>query len=383
MDNFIYHNTTKIIFGKGTEKTVGDEIGKLYKKVLLHYGGRSIKKNGLYSSVINSLKKNGIEYIELSGVVPNPELNLVYDGIELCKENDVDFILAVGGGSVIDSAKAIAAGVLYNGDVWDFFIGKGDPKEALPVGVILTISAAGSENSVSCVISKPDENIKEGMVCERPKFAILNPELTYTLPPYQTAAGAIDIMAHVMERYFTPTKDVDFTDMLCEATMKTIIKYAPAALENPKDYNARSQMMWAGTIAHNRLLETGRQGDWAAHGLQHAMGGLYHMAHGAGLAVVYPAWMRYNYKKDIARFVRYAVYVWDVGVDFGTDEEIILEGIKRYEKFAKSIGMPTTFKELGIPGDRIDEMACVFHRNGSFAVLDESDALEIYKLAMG
>jgi alcohol dehydrogenase YqhD (iron-dependent ADH family) len=349
----------------------------------LHYGGGSIKKSGLYDTVVKSLEENGIEFVELSGVVPNPELNLVYEGIGFCRENEVDFILAVGGGSVIDSAKAIAAGVLYNGDVWDFFIGKGDPKEALPVGVILTIPAAGSENSVSCVISKPDENIKEGMVCERPTFAILNPELTYTLPPYQTAAGAIDIMAHVMERYFTPTKDVDFTDRLCEATMKTIIEHAPLAIDNPKNYNARSQMMWASTIAHNRLLETGRVGDWAAHGLQHAMGGIYHMSHGAGLAVVYPAWMKYNYKKDIPRFVKYSVHVWDVSCDFGTDEQIILEGIKRYEEFAKSIGMPITFKELGIPGDRIDEMAKVFHRNGNFAVLEESDAVEIFKLALG
>lgn len=381
MDNFIFQNTTKIIFGKDTELTVGSEIAGKYTKVLLHYGGGSIKRIGLYNKVIKSLNDAGIEFVELGGVKPNPRLSLVNEGINICKQNGIDFILAVGGGSVIDSAKAIAAGVLYDGDVWDFFEGKKKIEAILAVGVILTIPAAGSENSTSCVITNEEINIKKGLVIPRATFAILNPEITYTLPPYQTAAGVIDIMAHVMERYFTNTQGVDFTDKLCEATMKTVIKNGPIAIKNPCDYDSRAQIMWASTIAHNGLLNTGRLGDWTTHHIQHAMGGIYEMSHGAGLAVIFPAWMKYVYKHDVKRFVKFAVNVWDVENDFGSDKEIALEGIRRYEEFAKSIGMPTSLKDLGISDDRIEEMAQVCGSDGKFVTLEVSDIIEIFKLA--
>jgi alcohol dehydrogenase YqhD (iron-dependent ADH family) len=321
---------------------------------------------------------------ELGGVIPNPRLKLVQQGIDICKENHIDLILAVGGGSVIDSAKAIAVGANYDGDVWDFFEKKNTAKSALPIGVILTIPATGSESSTSCVINREEGNLKKSIRSEliSPKFAILNPELTFTLPPYQTAAGIIDILAHIMERYFTNTEGVDFTDRLCEATMKSVIFNAPKVFKNPNDYDARAQIMWAGTIAHNNLLNTGRVGDWASHHIQHAMGGIYDdMAHGAGLAVIFPAWMKYVYKHDIARFVQFAVRVWDVDQDFRSPEETALEGIRRYEQFAKTIGMPTTLKELGVDSNRYLEIAKKCGKDGYFVELEIDDIVEILKLA--
>jgi alcohol dehydrogenase YqhD (iron-dependent ADH family) len=354
--------------------------------VLLHYGTGSIKRSGLYDRVISSLKEHGVEYLELGGALPNPRLALVNEGIRICRENGVELVLAVGGGSVIDSAKAIAAGVPYDGDVWDFFVHKKTMKveEALPVGVILTLAATGSESSNSCVINRDEGDYKKSLRSEHivPEFAILNPELTYTLPPYQTASGIIDILAHVMERYFTNTKDVDFTDRLCEATMKTVIVNAPIAMENPRDYNARAQIMWASTIAHNNLLSTGREADWASHHMQHEMSALYpSSAHGAGLAVIFPAWMKYVYKHDVVRFSQFAKRVWDVDASSGTEEEIALEGIARYVKFAKSIGMPTTFTELGLPTDRFREMAEKCGEDGAFVRLSVDDIVKIYELA--
>ena len=386
MDNFIFQNKTKIIFGKETEKLAGPEIAKKHKKVLFHYGTGSVKRSGLYDKVITSLKESGIVYYELGGVLPNPRLALVHEGIDICRKNDADFVLAVGGGSVIDSAKAIAAGVPYNGDVWDFFVHKKTMKveSALPVGVISTLAATGSESSNSCVINRDEGDYKKSIRSEHivPEFAILDPELTYTLPPYQTASGIIDILAHVMERYFTNTKDVDFTDRLCEATMKTVILHAPTVMKNPKDYNARAQIMWASVIAHNELLSTGRQGDWASHHMQHEMSALYpKSAHGAGLAVIFPAWMKYVYRHDAARFRQFAQRVWDVPDSFGTDEQIALEGIARYIKFAKALGMPTTFSELGLPTVRFREMAEKCGEDGSFVRLTIDDIVNIYELA--
>ena len=386
MDNFVFQNTTKIIFGKGTEHTVGDEIAKNYKKVLFHYGTGSIKKSGLYSNVIKSLEENNVEFFELGGALPNPRLSLVHEGVNICRENGIELVLAVGGGSVIDSAKAIAAGAKYDGDVWDFFINKKTMTvtEALPVGVILTLAATGSESSNSCVINRDEGSLKKSIRSQSiiPGFAILNPELTYTLPPYQTASGIIDILAHVMERYFTNTPDVDFTDRMCEATMQTVIKNAPVAREDPQDYNARAQIMWASTIAHNNLLDTGRESDWASHHLQHEMGALYpESAHGAGLSVIFPAWMTYVYKHDIARFKQFAIRVWDVPEGFGSDEEIALEGISRYKQFARSIGMPTSFKEIGLPTDRFREMAGKCGEDGKFVRLSVDDIVKIYELA--
>ncbi|HOA41707.1 MAG: iron-containing alcohol dehydrogenase [Halanaerobiales bacterium] len=387
MENFVFQNTTKIVFGKGTENHVANEIKGLGKNVLLHYGGGSIKKYGLYDRIVASLKEAGLNFVELGGVQPNPRLSLVYKGIELCRENKIDFILAVGGGSVIDSAKAIAIGVPYQGDVWDFYTGKAQVEEALPIGVVLTIAAAGSESSPGSVITKEEGELKRDCLSDliRPKFAILNPELTYTLPEEQTLYGAADIMAHLMERYFTQTKDVDFTDRLLEGALKTIIKNLPIVLKDPQNYGARAQIMWAGTVAHGDLLGTGRIGDWASHNIEHELSGIYDVAHGAGLAVIFPAWMKYVYKENIARFAQFAVRVWDVEADFNNLEEVALEGIRRIENFFKSVGLPVTLGELGIPEDKLELMAekCTERGPvGNFKKLFKEDVLKIYRLAI-
>mgnify|MGYP001241811667 CR=1 FL=1 len=388
MDKFVFQSPTKIVFGKDAEMEVGKEVRALGKKVLLHYGGGSVKKYGLYDRVVESLKDAGVDFVELGGVQPNPRLSLVKEGIELCRKNDIDFILAVGGGSVIDSSKAIAVGTPYDGDVWDFYSGKAEIKEVLPVGVVLTIPAAGSEASDSSVITNEDGWYKWsiGSTLIRPKFAIMNPEITYTLPPYQTVCGVADIMAHVMERYFTNTKGVDFTDRLCEATLKTVIANAPKVLENPEDYDARAQIMWASTIAHNGLLNTGRLGDWASHGIEHELSAIYDVPHGAGLAVIFPAWMKYVYTHDVDRFVQFAVRVWNVEMDFENPERTALEGIRRLQEFFGRVGLPVTLKDLGIEDDRLEEMADKATDSntktlGNFVKLDRDDVLQIYKLA--
>lgn len=388
MENFNFICPTKIIFGKGTENRVGEETKKYSKKVLFVYGSGSIKKTGLYDKVVKSLSENNVEYIELSGVKPNPRLSLVYEGINKCRENDIDFILAVGGGSVIDTAKAIAVGVLYDGDVWDFFLGKAEIKKALPVGVILTLAATGSEASDSAVITNEDGWYKKGIHSDliRPQFAIMNPELLYTLPAYQTAAGAADIMAHIMERYFTNVKNVDLTDRLCEATLKTVINNVPKLIEDPTDYDARAEVMWAGTIAHNGLLDTGRIGDWASHRIEHELSAIYDIAHGAGLAIIFPAWMKYVYKHDLDRFVQFAVKVWDVDLTYTDREAIALEGIKRLENFFRSIGLPVTLKDANIPYDKFAEMANKCTSNGTatvgqFVKLGKEDIINIYNIA--
>jgi alcohol dehydrogenase YqhD (iron-dependent ADH family) len=316
-------------FGKETEAQVGLETKKHADKVLLHYGGGSIKQSGLYDIIIQSLKDAGVGYVELSGVQANPRLSLVYEGIKICREEYISFILAVGGGSVIDSAKAISVGVPYDGDVWDFYTGQAKVDKALPIGTVLTIPAAGSESSPSSVITNEDGWYKRGLSSEhiRPVFSILNPELTYTLPDYQTACGAADIMAHIMERYFTNVKSVELTDRLCEATLKTMINNVPKVLLNPLSYSARAEIMWAGTIAHNDLLGTGRAGDWASHDIEHELSAIYDIAHGAGLAIIFPAWMSYVYKQDISRFAQFAARVWDVEYNAFNPEETALKGI--------------------------------------------------------
>lgn len=388
LDNFTFHSPTKIIFGRDTEQQVGCEAKKHATRVLLHYGGGSIKRSGLYQRVVESLQRAGVDFIELGGVQPNPRLSLVRQGIQLCRDEDIDFILAVGGGSVIDSGKAIALGVPYKGDVWDFFEGKAQAGTSLPVGVILTIPAAGSEASDSCVITKEDGWLKRGYSSQenRPVFAIMNPELTFTLPPYQTACGAADIMAHVMERYFTNTPYVDYTDRLCEATLKTIIKHVPLVLSEPDNYDARAEIMWASTLAHNNLLSTGRTGDWASHQIEHELSGIYDVPHGAGLAVVFPAWMKHVYNHDIKRFVQFAVRVWNIEQDFFDPEVTVLEGIQRMEEFFQSIGLPTRLEELGIPDDRLEEMARKCKKDvdgtvGNFVQLTTEDVQNILNLA--
>ena len=387
MENFEFYSPTRIIFGRGTEEKVGELTKEYGTKVLLHYGGGSIKKYGLYNKVVKSLQDAGIDFIELGGVQPNPRLELVKEGIKICRENDIDFILAVGGGSVIDSAKAISLGVPYEGDVWDFFMGKALPEKNLPVGVVLTIPAAGSESSNSVVITKEEGLLKRSCNNDinRPVFAIMNPELTFTLPPYQTASGVVDMMAHIMERYFTHQTDVDLTDGLCESMLKTIMKNALIVMEEPDNYDARAELMWAGTLAHNGLVGTGRIGDWASHAIEHELSAMYDVAHGAGLAVVFPAWMKYVYKHNVNRFAQFAVNVFNVDYDFANPERTALEGIRRLMDFFRRIGMPTNLEELGIPDDRLEEMAskCKRPNNGRlgyFVPLTEEDILEILKL---
>jgi alcohol dehydrogenase YqhD (iron-dependent ADH family) len=388
MNNFTFHNATRIIFGKDTEQQVGEQVKKYTDKVLLHYGGGSIKRSGLYDRVVASLKENSIEFIELSGVQPNPRVSLVCKGIDLCRQHNIGFILAVGGGSTIDSAKGIAIGVPYEGDVWDFYSGKAQIQQALPVGVVLTIPAAGSESSTSSVLTNEDGWYKRGTGSEliRPQFAIMNPVLTYTLPSYQTVCGAADIMAHIMERYFTNTTDVDFTDRLCEATLKTMIENVPIAVKDPENYAARAEIMWAGSIAHNDLLGTGREQDWASHAIEHELSAIYDVAHGAGLAVVFPAWMKYVYKNNIPRFVQFAVRVWNVENDFHNPEKTALKGIEKLKEFFQKIGLPVTLPQLGITDDRMDEMADKATAGdtktlGNFVKLKKKDVVEIYKLA--
>lgn len=385
MENFVFNNPTKIIFGKGSENQVGNEV-KDYKKILLHYGGGSIKKSGLYTRVIQSLSENGVEYIELPGVRPNPVLSLIYEGIRLCRENNIEFILAVGGGSVIDSAKAIAMGVCYDGDVWDFYEEKAVCNEALPVGVILTIAAAGSESSDSSVISREDGKLKRpyGHPLLYPKFAILNPELTYTLPAYQTACGIADITAHLLERYFTPSRHVDLSDRLIEATLRTIQIFGPRAIQNPDEYQARAEIMWAGTLAHNNLFGMGRIGDWGSHMIEHEISAIYDIAHGAGLAVIFPAWMKYVYKDNIQRFVQFAVRVWDVHNTFCEPEQIALEGIARQKQFFMNLGLPTSLAELDIAPNRFKEMAMKgvkYGTLGKFKNLHSEDIINILEIA--
>ncbi|MCL2196923.1 MAG: iron-containing alcohol dehydrogenase [Treponema sp.] len=392
MQNFEYCNKTKIIFGKGTENKAGDEAAQYAKKVLLHHSGGSTVRSGLIDKVKKSLKDAGLEWVELTGVLPNPRLSLVREGIELARKEKVEMILAVGGGSAIDSSKAIAAGALYDGDVWDFFERKTTAQKALPVGTIVTIPAAGSESSISSVITNEEGPWKRGMnfQCIRPVFSIMNPELTYTLPPYQTACGITDMMAHIMERYFTKENNVELTDELCEGALRTIIRNARKIFNGgERNYDARAEIMWAGALAHNGLLDTGRIGDWASHALDHELSALFEIAHGAGLAIIFPAWMKYNLKEDteaasVARLARFAVKVWGVDGAFYNLEQAALEGILRMENFFKSIGMPVRFADANIDPARIPEMAkrvVYFGTIGNFRKLDEKDAEAIYKLA--
>ncbi len=390
MKNFRYHNYTEIIFGKDSENEVGIHIKKYASKILLHYGGGSIKKSGLYDRVKSALEKENIEVIELGGVKPNPRLSLVKEGIKLCKEHNIDFILAVGGGSVIDSSKAIAIGANYDGDVWDFFMGKKIEHEPLKLGVILTIPAAGSESSVSCVITNEETLIKKGVNSPliRPMFAIMNPELTFTLPKYQTACGIVDMFCHILERYFTNELHVDVTDGLCEGLMKAIIKNAERILKEPNNYEIRAEIMLAGLIAHNGSLDLGRVGDWASHNMEHELSAIYDIAHGAGLAITTPAWAKYVYKHNIPRFVRFANQVFNIEVNPFNLEETALKGIEELEKFFRSLDLPTRLSEVSeIKAD--DELFKLMAQKivetygtiGRFVTLEFDDIVSIYRLA--
>lgn len=359
MKDFVYDNSTRMIFGKGTENQVGALMAELGKKVLLVYGGGSIKKSGLYDRVCAALKEAGLEFVELSGVQPNPRLSLVHEGVELCRRENVDCILAVGGGSVMDCAKAIGFGVLYKGDVWDLFDKGMVANPCLPIGVIVTIPASGSESSHALIITKEEGHHKRAMASlnARPKFAILNPELTYTLPEYQTACGIVDMLCHVMERYLAHMEKADLTDRLCEGIMRSIIYNAHIVMKQPDNYDARGELMWAGTIAHNDFFGVGRDQDWAAHNIEHELSAEYDIAHGAGLAIIFPAWCRFIAPERKKLFVQFAVRVWDVDMWYGDEDAIIEESICRMESFFKSLNMPTRLSEIGVDSGKFREMA--------------------------
>ena len=359
MKDFVYDNSTRMIFGRGTENQVGELMAQLGKKVLLVYGGGSIKRSGLYDRACASLRSAGLEMVELGGVQPNPRLSRVHEGVELCRREGVDCILAVGGGSVMDCAKAIGFGVLYEGDVWDLFDKGMVPNPCLPLGVIVTIPASGSESSHALIITKEEGHHKRAMASlnARPKFAILDPELTYTLPPYQTACGIVDMLCHVMERYLAHMEKADLTDRLCEGIMRSIIYNAGVVMKNPEDYDARGELMWAGTIAHNDFFGVGRDQDWAAHNIEHELSAEYDIAHGAGLAMIFPAWCRFIAPERKKLFVQFAVRVWDVDMWFGDEDAIIEEGICRLERFFKSLDMPTRLSDIGIDSSKFRAMA--------------------------
>lgn len=390
MENFTFYSPTKFVFGKDTENQAGAMVKEFGgSKVLLHFGGKSAEKSGLLGRVRQSLTAASVEYVELGGVHPNPLSDLVYTGIDLCRKNGVDFILAVGGGSVIDSAKAIAMGACYDGDFWDFYSYKVQAKKALPVGTVLTIAAAGSEGSGDSVITKVEGMVKRGYgnECIRPRFSILNPALTQTLPAYQTACGATDIMAHVCERYFTNTKNVETTDRLCEAVLLAMINETPKVIADPNNYEARANIMWAGMVAHNNIVGVGRDQDWNSHGIEHELSGMYDCAHGAGLAVIMPAWMKFVMKHDVMRFAQFATRVWNCKMDFSDPEKTAREGIAAFRNFLTSIGMPAKLSEVGGKEEDIPQLAKNFGlpeggTTGGFVHLTTKDIEEIYRLAL-
>ncbi len=389
MENFNFYSPTFFAFGKDRENEAGSFVKRFGgSKVLIHYGGGSVVKSGLLDRVKASLDKEGIPYVFLGGVRPNPRSGLVYEGIELCKKEKIDFVLAVGGGSVIDSSKAIAAGTVYDGDFWDFYMGK-RIEEALPVGTILTIAAAGSEGSPDSVITKEEGMFKRGASGDaiRPKFSILNPALTQTLPPYQTAAGITDIMAHLHERYLTNSKEVEVTDRLIEGLLLTTIHEGPRVIADPDNYEARANIMWAGMMAHNNSCGVGRSQDWNSHNIEHELSALYDCAHGAGLAVTMPAVFKYVYKHDVMRFAKLAVRVWGCQMDFDNPEATALAGIAALENFLRGIGMPLNFAELGAKEEDIPTLVKALcygdGRGGSisgFVTLDENDCTKIYQM---
>ena len=389
MENFSFYSPTYFAFGKDSEKQAGSLVRQFGgSKVLIHYGGGSVVRSGLLDRVKQSLADADVPFVELGGVKPNPRSGLVYEGIDLCKKEGVDFILAVGGGSTIDSSKAIAAGVLYDGDFWDFYSGK-PITQALSVGTVLTIAAAGSEGSPDSVITKEEGMFKRGASGNaiRPKFSILNPALTQTLPAYQTAAGATDIMAHLYERYLTNSKEVEVTDRLIEALLLTMVHETPRVIADPDNYDARANIMWAGMMAHNNACGVGRSQDWNSHNIEHELSALYDCAHGAGLAVTMPAVFKYVMNHDVMRFAQVAVRVWGCQMDFAHPEVTALAGINALQNFLVSIGMPKNFEELGAKEEDIPKLVEVLCRGdgrqgtiSGFVTLNEEDCTKIYQM---
>ncbi len=392
MDNFTFYAPTYFAFGRDAENQTGALVKRFGgHKALLHYGGGSVVRSGLLDRVKASLEAAGIAHVELGGARPNPRSGLVYEGIDLCRKEGVDFVLAIGGGSAIDSAKAIAAGTVYDGDFWDFYEGK-PVEKALPIGTVLTIAAAGSEGSPDSVITKEEGMIKRGASGEayRPRFSILNPALTQTLPPYQTACGITDIIAHLYERYLTNTRDVQTTDRMIEGLILAMVEEGPKVIENPDDYQARANIMWAGMMAHNNSCGVGRSQDWTSHDVEHELSALYDCAHGAGLAVAMPAVFTYTMKHDVNRFAQIALRVWGCQMDFDHPERTAKAGIEALRRFLISIGMPKNFAELGAKEEDIDALAhtCCWgseHADGKkhgFMELDEEDVKAIYRLML-
>lgn len=388
MDAFNFYSPTEFVFGKERENEAGQLIKKYGgTKVLVHFGGGSAVKSGLLQRVTASLDREGISYVLLGGVKPNPRDTLVYEGIDLCRKENVDFILCVGGGSVIDSAKAIAAGVPYDGDFWDFYSGKAAIEEALPVATILTIAAAGSEGSGDTVVTQEKTGLKRaaGSNLLRPRFSIMNPELTYTLSPFQTACGAADIMAHVFERYFTNTPEVEITDRLCEAVLCTMLKETPRVIADPYHYEARANIMWAGTVAHTNIVGVGRNQDWNSHNIEHELSGLYDVAHGAGLAVIMPAWMEFVMPHNPMRFAQMATRVFGCAMNFENPEATAREGIRCFRRFLKEIGLPINFAELGAKEEDIpllvEKLGLGENKTWGFVRLSSEDVAEIYRIA--
>jgi len=386
----IYYNPTMFYFGKNMEAKVGEAIPKYSRKLLLHYGNASFKKYGLYDKVITLIKNAGVSYIELGGVKSNPRSHLVYEGIELCRTEGVDFILAVGGGSVIDSAKAISIGVPYQGDFFDFFIGRQIPQDALKIGTILTVPGAGSESNPGAVIT--DEKREMKIVYSNsimfPVFAILNPELTVTVNKYNTACGIVDAISHLFERYFTNTSYVDCSDRICEGLIKTLMKYAISVRDEPYNYDVRAEIMWACKLAHDNTAGFGRKQDWATHAISHELGARYDVPHGAALSVIFPAWMKYVYSTNLNRFTQFANRVFDIDISLMDGEQAILSAINNFMNFLKSIGMPLTLREIGINNNKhFDKIAqkCVAYMPsgtvGNFARLSPLDITHILETA--
>ena len=394
MKDFNYYAPTEVVFGEQSEEQVAALVKKYGgTKVLVHFGGKSAERSGLLDKICQLLTDGGIPFVKLGGVVPNPRLSLAQQGIEFCRQEKVDFILAVGGGSVIDSAKCIAYGVHFAGNVWDFYLGKAAPVSMLPIASVLTIPAAGSEMSEASVITNEDGNVKLGYSnnMARPKFAIMNPRRTFTLPPYQTAAGVTDMMMHTMERYFTKDDDMDLTTDIAEAMLRNMKTAIFAVLKNPEDYRYRSQIMWGGSLMHNGLTGCGVSDDWATHQLEHELSGMFDVTHGAGLSAVWPSWARYVMHENLSRFVRFAVNVMDVPNDFTNPEGTAIRGIEAMERFYHAIGMPINVKELigrDITDEEIKEMTRKCSRDykrtcGCLKVLKAEDMEAIYKMAKG
>ena len=390
MKDFIFSYPTKVYFGKGAcKKALDTELKNVGQNIMLAYGGGSIKKNGIYDEIMTLLSLANKKVVEFSGIMSNPTYKKVQEGAKIAKENNVDFILAVGGGSVIDSSKAIGYGVVNGGDVWDFYDRKRTPQSCMPIGCVLTIAAAGSEMSNSSVITKEEGLIKRGCnsdVC-RAKFAILNPELTMTLPPYQTSSGCADIMMHTMERYFNQSENMDITDSIAEGLMKTVKKHAVILMTEPDNYESRAEVMWASSLSHNGITGCGTDGgDWATHKMEHELGGMFDCAHGAGLAAIWASWARYVYKANINRWLQYASNVWGLDIDFEHPEKTIETAIDMQEQYYASIGMPIGLKELGVKEEDLAKLALDCSRNKTrsligYKPLAYEDILVIYQMA--